>query len=149
MSRTQGALIAIASLVLGASIGIAQGCRYAGRTYALELDGERLDSRALLIAFANGREYGMGAVLAPDAELDDGLLNAYVVEDRSVPMRFWHARHLAAGSVARAPGVFVRKIRRAVVNAAEPIEFHVDGEPDCAEGPLELAVVPGALIVRL
>ena len=32
--------------------------------------------RALLIAFANGREYGLGARIAPGAELDDGLLDA-------------------------------------------------------------------------
>lgn len=131
------------------AIGLAQGCRYAGRRYALELDGDRLETRALLIAFANGREYGMGAVLAPDAELDDGLLNAYVVEDRSVLRRFWDARHLAAGTVARAGGVIVRKVRHAVVDAAEPIEFHVDGEPGCLEGPLELGVMPRALIVRV
>jgi len=86
----------------------------------VRLDGEESRHRALLVAFANGREYGMGAVLAPDAELDDGLLNAYVIEDRSVPARFWHARHLARGSVARAPGVLIRKVRRAVIETDAP-----------------------------
>ena len=45
-------------------------------------------SRALLIAFANGQEYGMGMQIAPAARLDDGLLEACVVEDRSVLARF-------------------------------------------------------------
>jgi diacylglycerol kinase family enzyme len=130
------------------SIGVAQGCRYPAQEYFVQLDGEGARHRALLIAFANGREYGMGAVLAPRAELDDGLLDAYVVDDRSVAARFWHARHLARGTVERAPGVLVRKVRAAVVEAAQPIEFHVDGEPGCADARLEVCLLPKALRVR-
>lgn len=130
------------------SIGVAQGCRYLAQDYVVQLDGERARHRALLIAFANGREYGMGAVLAPRAELDDGLLEAYVVEDRSVAARFWHARHLVRGTVERAPQVLVRKVRTAVVEAAEPIEFHVDGEPGSAGARLEVSLLPKALRVR-
>ena len=63
-------------------IGIREGCRYEGVEYAIDLDGDRRRVRALLIAFANGREYGMGARIAPQAELDDGLLDATVVEYR-------------------------------------------------------------------
>jgi diacylglycerol kinase (ATP) len=130
------------------SIGVAQGCRYAAREYLVELDGERARHRALLIAFANGREYGMGAILAPRAQLDDGLLDAFVVEDRSVAARFWHARHLVRGTIAQAPGVVVRKVRTAAIEASEPIEFHVDGEPGLAGTRLEVSVLPKALRIR-
>ena len=60
---------------------------------------------ALLIAFANGAEYGMGACLSPGAKLDDGLLEATVVEDRPALARFIDARHLALRTIARAPRV--------------------------------------------
>jgi diacylglycerol kinase (ATP) len=131
------------------AIGLVQGCRYAACDYQVQLDDEGGRHRALLLAFANGREYGMGAVLAPDAELDDGLLNAYVIEDRSVPARFWHARHLARGTVGRAPGVVIRKVRRAVIEADVPLEFHVDGEPAVASGRLDVGVLPRALRVKV
>ena len=131
------------------AIGVVQGCRYAACDYQVQLDDEKSRYRALLLAFANGREYGMGAVLAPDAELDDGLLNAYVIEDRSIPARFWHARHLAKGTVERAPGVVIRKVRRAVIEADGPLEFHVDGEPAVAAGRLEVGVMPRALRVKV
>ena len=58
--------------------------------------------RALLIAFANGREYGIGARIAPLAQLDDGLLDATIVETRPTLTRFWHARHMALGTPHRA-----------------------------------------------
>ena len=55
---------------------------YEGIEYPAHLDGERQRVRAFLIAFANGREYGMGARIAPLAELDDGRLDATIVEYR-------------------------------------------------------------------
>ena len=64
-------------------IGVREGCRYKAQEYDVELDGAHRRVSALLIAFANGREYGMGACISPGAELDDGLLEATIVEDRS------------------------------------------------------------------
>lgn len=130
------------------AIGVKEGCRYSANQYRVHLDGDELDERALLIAFANGREYGMGAVLAPGAELDDGLLDAFVIEDRSVFARFWDARHLARGTVERAPGVIRRKVRRATIESPARMEFHVDGEPGYADGRLEISVMPRALIFK-
>jgi len=130
------------------SIGLVEGCRYRGQEYTVQLGAETVRRRALLIAFANGREYGMGAILAPHAELDDGLLDAFVVEDRSVLARFWHARHLATGSVERAPRVITRRIAAGAVESDEPIQFHVDGEPGLCRGRLEISVRPRALRVK-
>ncbi|HET8773216.1 MAG TPA: YegS/Rv2252/BmrU family lipid kinase [Thermoanaerobaculia bacterium] len=129
-------------------IGIREGWRYCCQEYTVVLDGEAVSVRALLIAFANGGEYGNGVRLSARARLDDGLLDALVVEDRPVATRFWHARHLAAGTADRAPRVRARQIRHAVVSSAEPIEYHVDGEPGTASGAVEVTVQAGALLVR-
>ncbi|HEX6975947.1 MAG TPA: diacylglycerol kinase family protein [Vicinamibacterales bacterium] len=130
-------------------IGVREGCTYRGSHYRLELDGTEHAVHALLIAFANGREYGMGARIAPQAELDDGWLDAFVVIDRAVMARFWHARHLAFGSAHLAPNVTTQRVRHAVIEAPGPIDFHVDGEPDCAHDRLEVRIRPGALKVRV
>ncbi|MEN3338603.1 MAG: diacylglycerol kinase, partial [Acidobacteriota bacterium] len=101
-----------------------------------------------LIAFANGREYGLGARIAPGAELDDGLLDATIVEERSRVARFWHARHLVTNSVHLAPRVRTVRVTSAAIDAEGPMEFHVDGEPGLAEGHIEVRMLPGALKVR-
>lgn len=129
-------------------LGVREGCRYASQQYEIELDGERLSSRALLVAFANGGEYGNGVRLATAARLDDGLLDATIVEDRSVAARFWHARHLVRGTADRAPRVRSKQVRRARICAAGPIEYHVDGEPGTADSAVDVVVHPGALLVR-
>ena len=68
-------------------IGVREGYRYTAVDYEVELDGAATPVRALLIAFANGREYGNGMTLCAQAELDDGLLDATIVEDRPVVSR--------------------------------------------------------------
>jgi diacylglycerol kinase (ATP) len=50
--------------------------------HAVVVDGETHRVRALLIAIANSRQYGNGAIIAPHARLDDGLLDVVVVEQR-------------------------------------------------------------------
>jgi diacylglycerol kinase (ATP) len=129
-------------------LGVREGCRYASQQYAIELDGEQLSSRALLVAFANGGEYGNGVRLATAARLDDGLLDATIIEDRPIAARFWDARHLVRGTADRAPRVRSKQVRRARVQAAGRIEYHVDGEPGTADGSVDVIVHPGALLVR-
>ena len=129
-------------------IGIREGCTYPGADYTVELDGERRTVHALLIAFANGREFGNGIRIAPQAQLDDGLLDVAIVEQRPLLARFWHARHAVLGTIHLAPNVTLRQIRHAVVSSPEPLEYHVDGEPGTIEGPVEVRVLPGALQVK-
>lgn len=131
-------------------IGIREGWRYRASDYDVELDGSGSRStRALLIAFANGREYGMGARISPLAELDDGLLDMTIVEERPVLARFWHARLLAFGTAHLAPRVTVQQVNRAIVASEGEMEFHVDGEPGGAVGSIEVQVAKGALRVKV
>jgi YegS/Rv2252/BmrU family lipid kinase len=129
-------------------IGLREGCRYCSTDYEIDLDGERRQVRALVMAFANGAEYGNGIRLSTSARLDDGLLDAIIVEDRSVLARFWQARYLAIGAADRAPRVIARQIREATIRADGPIEYHVDGEPGIAEGSIAVSIRPRALRVR-
>lgn len=128
-------------------IGVREGCRYAAKTYNVTLDGQPVTSSALLIAFANGSEYGMGVQIAPHAQLNDGKLEACIVEDRGVISRFLNARHLALGSIQRAPKLVTASVAHATVETAGDMVYHLDGEPGIARQRIEVAVRPGALNV--
>jgi diacylglycerol kinase (ATP) len=91
----------------------------------------------------------MGMRIAPQARLDDGLLEACIVEDRPVVARFLHARHLALGSIERAPRMVLRCVRSATVESNRPIVYHLDGETGIAEGRLNVSIEPGALKVKV
>lgn len=116
---------------------------------ACELRGEGWSERVrpLLMAFANGREYGNGATIAPSAVLDDGLLDVVVVGDRSLGAVLWQLPKLFSGRAPEVPGVTIRQSSELEIASEGDIPYHVDGEP-CLGGPvLRVRVVRAALRV--
>jgi len=130
-------------------IGFRECLTYEGRHYRVTLDGEQIAAHALLIAFANGREYGNRIRLAPHARMDDGKLEALVVDDRTPMLRLLAARHLALGTADRVSRLTHRSIASAVVETDGEMLYHVDGEAGRAENRIEVRIRPGALRVRV
>jgi YegS/Rv2252/BmrU family lipid kinase len=130
-------------------IGLRELFSYTGTRYRLVFDGEETVADALLIAFANGREYGNRLRIAPGARMDDGQLEAIVVADRPPLSRLWGCRFLALGRMERTPGVVVRGVKTAAIETGGDIVYHVDGEVGRASGQVLVRVVPAALTVRV
>jgi YegS/Rv2252/BmrU family lipid kinase len=103
---------------------------------------------AMVLALANSRQYGHGAVISPQARLDDGLIDLVIAEGRPSLGTLWKARRLFDGTMPEAKGVIVRRIDEATIEAAGPIEFHVDGEPKQGGCRLEFRLHPAGLIIR-
>jgi YegS/Rv2252/BmrU family lipid kinase len=122
---------------------------YEVETYTITAGGETFEQRALIVALANGRQYGNGAVIAPRARLDDGLLDLVVVDPRSRLRALCGARRLFNGTIDKERGVSTRTASRITISAERPILFHVDGE--AVQGPASVlaTVHPGALRVRV
>lgn len=97
--------------------------------YALTADGRDLSVRPLLIAIANARQYGNGAMIAPDAVLDDGQLDVVVVDYLPAWRVLMYAPKLFAGTVAQVPGVSMRKTTALGIASDAALFYHVDGEP--------------------
>ncbi len=123
--------------------------RYSGMQYELAIDGELVERHALLLAFANGRQYGNRLLIAPGARLDDGLLEVVIVERLSLLAIAWRLPALFRGTLQSGRGVTMRAARQLRVRASDRIPFHVDGEPRIGGHELEVQTVPGALGVRV
>jgi YegS/Rv2252/BmrU family lipid kinase len=120
---------------------------YRASPLSLTVDGTTRDVRPLLVAFANARQYGSGALIAPRARVDDGKIDVIVVDDRPL---FDIARRIPAlfrGTLDTVPGVSMHKATAAEVRGAGTIQYHVDGEPCEASGRVAAAVRAGALLV--
>jgi YegS/Rv2252/BmrU family lipid kinase len=130
-------------------IGLRETFRYRGVRYRIVLDEEELVTDALLVAFANGREYGNRIRLAPHARMDDGKLEAMVVQDRKPLARLWSGRHLALGTAHKAPRIIARSIESARVEADGEMLYHLDGEVGRATGSVTVRIRPKALTVRV
>lgn len=115
--------------------------------YRLQLEREVDEGRRFLVAFGNGRQYGNGLLLAPDADLEDGWLEVVIVDDGSPLRQLWRARRLAFGPRRPAQGVRRLRVRDASVTG-DTLICHVDGETFEEYGTVGVAVRPKALWVR-
>jgi YegS/Rv2252/BmrU family lipid kinase len=129
-------------------LGVAELLRYRAQVYSFSIDNERSEHRAMLIAIANGRQYGNRVQIAPGARLDDGLLELVIVEQLSTLAIALRLPSLFRGTLRPGRGVTMRAVRELTVRADAPIPFHVDGEPRLSEAELNVSVLPGALLVR-
>jgi diacylglycerol kinase family enzyme len=112
------------------------------------VDGTGRTTHALLIALANGPEYGSGARVAPHAQLDDGRLDLVVVEDRPALARLAAGGRIFTSTLASAPGVWTATLTRLAITAEAPLAFHVDGEVVQGGVRLTARVYPAALRIR-
>jgi diacylglycerol kinase family enzyme len=121
---------------------------YQGARVALRVDGELVcDGRLALVAAANGRQFGSGMRIAPDARLDDGFLDVVCVAGARgvglIPRLF----KLYDGTILADPVVSFRRGRRVEADAAPgAVLLELDGEPVGAL-PAQIEILPGALSV--
>jgi diacylglycerol kinase (ATP) len=113
--------------------------------YRLEVDGVARTTEAMLVSVANGRSIGGGMKIVPDAEVDDGLLDLFIV-DRMPKHRFLRVfPQVFRGEHTSLPEVHISRART-VSLAADGIVAYADGER-VGPLPVEASVVPGALLL--
>ena len=104
---------------------------------------------AMIIAIANARQYGNGALIAPAARLNDGQLDVVVVEKRSLFAALVQAPRLFTGQIASVRGVTQFHAQDIEVTSAGPMIYHVDGEPFVGGASITARSRPGALRVMV
>lgn len=113
--------------------------------YTLVLDGERIDTEAMLVAVGNGPAYGGGMRVTPDASFDDGLLDVLILRKISTFEFLRVFPRVFKGTHVSHPAVQIRRARTVSLEA-EGIVSYADGER-FAPLPMSMEVVPGALTV--
>jgi YegS/Rv2252/BmrU family lipid kinase len=121
---------------------------YTGDEHTLVTDGRHWSGRVLLVALANARQYGNGAIIAPAARLDDGRLDVVVVEARPVWQTLWHVPKLFNGQIGRIRGVSMTAATTVSITSSGPALYHVDGEPFVGGASLTARVHARALHVQ-
>jgi len=122
---------------------------YPAAHYAIAVDGQRIETDAVIVAIANLSQYGSNAVIAPGARPDDGLLDVMVIGKRGVAGRIGLVVRAYARTIDRAAEVTRLPATHVVVRADQPILFHVDGEPHQGGTTVEARIIPAAIRVRV
>lgn len=122
---------------------------YVPMTYGITVAGSRTEHRAILVTIANSAQFGNNARIAPGARVDDGELDLVVMEERSRFGTVCQMPRLFNGTVGRAPGCTIRRIREATIDCDRPMTYHVDGEPAQGGTTLRVRIHPGAMMIAI
>jgi diacylglycerol kinase family enzyme len=111
-----------------AAAAIAALGRYETVAVSLRLDGREIKINSNLIVAANGRFAGGGMLLAPHAELDDGLLDVIVTDNATRFDVIKELPRIRRGAHLRNPKVTEMRAGEVSIDSAEPMSIDLDGE---------------------
>ena len=120
---------------------------YSPCEYVFDMDGGIFQRRAFLISFANSSQWGNNIHIAPEARLDDGLIDVCVVSEFpnvALPSILFQ---LLNDSISQNKyDEIIRTSSLRLLNP-EPLPGHVDGEPVVFGPQTEVEIMPLALNV--
>ena len=91
-------------------------------------DGPEEEICSRLCLLANGRYFGGAMHAAPEAELDDGLLDLLILKEISVAKFLWHLPKIYKGTHLKIPEIFFQKVRKFTAESSEQVILDIDGE---------------------
>lgn len=122
--------------------------RWQASSVRLTVDGEVREGNMHEVIVANGRTFGGGMIICPEAEPDDGVFDVLALGDLTkrdllvtLP-KTYRGRHLPH------PKAELLRGARVTVDCDEPLPIQLDGEQP-GTTPVTLEVVPRALRVRV
>jgi diacylglycerol kinase (ATP) len=112
-------------------------------TLALD-NSESLTLDLYNVVVANGRYVAGGTLIAPEAAIDDGLLDIVLIPQRSAPELALLAAQVALGTHLTSDAIVFRRAAQLTVNSKPGMWFNVDGELVGNE-PARFEILPRAL----
>jgi diacylglycerol kinase (ATP) len=112
-------------------------------TLALD-NSESLTLDLYNVVVANGRYVAGGTLIAPEASIDDGLLDIVLIPQRSAPELALLAAQVALGTHLTSEAIVFRRAAQLTVHSKPGMWFNVDGELVGNE-PARFEILPRAL----
>lgn len=132
------------SFLIGSVISI---LRYRNKVMRCVIDGNLItEGRQNSIMVANGRFIGGGMMIAPHAELDDGLFDVVCLGDFSTLTLLRHLPKIYRGAHLKIPGVVVYRGRSVVITSTDEALLDIDGEQP-GHAPLSFTLHPKLLCI--
>ncbi|MFI9101789.1 diacylglycerol/lipid kinase family protein [Streptomyces fildesensis] len=114
--------------------------------FRITVDGVSRERRGYTVVAANSAYYGFGRLIAPDALLDNGLLDVVIIREAPKRLFFTIMNELKTGAHINRPEIEVLRGKEVRIEADREIPYGADGEVDNVL-PMTARVQPGALRV--
>lgn len=117
---------------------------YSPKKYKLEFNTDTIKTKALLVCFANGSQFGNNAYIAPNASLNDGLMDISIISKPplyAVPLFVYQ---LFTKKLEESKYTETFQTTEVIVNQKGK-KIHLDGEPSKMGKMLHFKVLPHTL----
>nr|NIS09086.1 hypothetical protein [Candidatus Dadabacteria bacterium]NIV41475.1 hypothetical protein [Candidatus Dadabacteria bacterium]NIX15671.1 hypothetical protein [Candidatus Dadabacteria bacterium] len=112
--------------ILGAVI---EAFSFSGFRADIKIGEWRYSGSLLLAGASNGSYHGGKFQLAPDAKVDDGLLDVYIIKNMPTLSRLIKIPKVLSGTHTSLEEVFIKGSTSMEVTLERPMPAHMDGEP--------------------
>jgi diacylglycerol kinase (ATP) len=128
---------------------IHQYINYSPKSYILKTSHKKVRLKAFLVTFANSGQYGNNAYIAPNAVIDDGMLDLCILRPFPRTSTISIGLRLFFKNIDQSPYLEVMRIKKASLKrkGRKKITIHLDGEPMTLSGKLKVKVIEHALEV--
>lgn len=113
--------------------------------YKLTIDGKTYEREAFMISVANSPQYGNNAYIAPNASVNDGVLDVCIVHKFPLYILPMMVYHLFNRSADQSDYVEIIPGKDILIERDDDGPVHVDGEPLALPGNLKIEVKPNSL----
>jgi diacylglycerol kinase (ATP) len=107
-------------------------------------DGQIIDDKFMWAIVCNNNYIGGGMQIAPNAILDDSLLDLILIRNMSKPQMLWNIPNIFSGKFIKHPKVSEMKVSSVRFETNTPRELGIDGDLR-ASTPVDFSVIPRVL----
>ncbi len=125
---------------------MAELAKYKSNPYHLLIDGKEYDRNAFLISFANSSQWGNNIYIAPDAKIDDGLIDVRIINDFPKIATPAMVFSLLDKSYDFEKDELV-KAKKIEIHHFQELRAHIDGEPIVLPPDVKISIKPLSLNV--
>lgn len=119
-----------------------KGLKYKPETYEVEADEGKMKYKAFLITCANASQYGNNAYIAPQASMNDGLMDVVIMEPFDILEAPQIAIDMFGKTLDKSSRIKTFRTRHLKIHRSSEGPIHYDGEPVMTGADIDVRVEP-------
>lgn len=122
--------------------------RYKAIPMRITVDDMIVEDNIFMVSVCNSKSEGGGFIVAPDAEIDDGILDVTIIREASLFKLLLNIKSAMTGNLNKLDEVDTIRGENITIESDYPMPLHVDGEVvSMTSGKISASILKGALKV--
>lgn len=115
------------------------------RNYQLNIDGQNITKKCLVVEVANAPMFGYNFQIAPHAKFNDGLLEVVIIKAAPKWRYLFSAWRFLNGSIHKSSLTECYTVKQISISSDQEMATHMDGEGFLSSQKLDFSIVPLSL----